>query len=347
MADAHQTAVVTAASAAASEHVSALSNRLEAAYSVRSSHGANSLTLAEVSDQLKRQHLQPGEAIGVIYPDIGEPFRTVFTRIIEGIEEKTKVRMHNYPIGANFEAAELNAQLKRNGTRVVIALGRQGLKSVAGLDSDIAVVIGGILSVPEPDSYNLTGISLTPDPGLLFARLKNLLPGVKRVMVVYNPQYNEWLIKLARDAAKAQGLELLTFQARDLATAARLYETAFGTADARHDAIWLPQDSTTVEETTILPLVLKESWNRGVPIFSSSLVHVKKGALFALYPNNLDLGRNLASSALSLLAGDTPRRGITPLRDVHTAVNLRTASHIGLNIGEEQQHSFDFVYPAP
>lgn len=348
MADARQTAVVTAASVAASEHVSTLSNRLEASYSVRPLQGgAHSPTLAEVTEQLKRQHLKPGEAIGVIYPDIGEPFRSVFTRIIEGIEEKTKVRMHSYPIGVSFEAAELNAQLKRNGTRVVIALGRQGLKSIAGLDSDIAVIIGGILSVPEPDSHNLTGISLTPDPALLFSRLKNLQPAVKRVLVVYNPLYNEWLIKLARDAAKAQGLELLTFQARDLASAARLYETAFGTADARHDAVWLPQDATTVEETTILPLVLKESWNRGVPIFSSSLAHVKKGALFALYPNNLDLGRNLASSALSLLAGDTPRRGIVPLRDVYTAVNLRTASHIGLQIGAEQQHSFDFVYPVP
>ena len=36
-----------------------------------------------------------------------------------------------------------------------------------------------------------------------------------------------------------------------------------------------------------------------------------------------------------------------PLREVHTAVNLRTANHIGLNISYQQQRSFDFVFPEP
>jgi putative ABC transport system substrate-binding protein len=303
--------------------------------------------MAQISEPSKRNSNQSGESISIIYPDIGEPFRAIFATIIEGIEEKTKTKVQSYPLGPNLDPAELNIQLKKNGAKVVIALGRQGLKTAAGLDNTIAVVIGGVLSVPEPDSRNLTGISLTPDPGLLFMRLKNLLPGIKRVMVIYNPQTNEWLIKLAREAAKAQGLELVTFQARDLASAARLYESTFASADGRQDAVWLPQDSTTVDETTVLPLVLKESWNRGVPIFSSSLVHVKKGALFALYPNNLELGRGLAAVALNLLTGDTPKRGIGPLREVHTAVNLRTASHLGLSISEQQQRGFDFVYPVP
>jgi putative tryptophan/tyrosine transport system substrate-binding protein len=181
----------------------------------------------------------------------------------------------------------------------------------------------------------------------LFSRLKNLLSGVKRVIVVYNPQYNDWLIKIAREAAKAQGLELIAYEARDLASAARMYEVAFASAESRRDAVWLPQDATTVDETTILPLVLKESWNRNVPVFSSSFLHVKKGALFALYPNNLELGRTLASSALAVMAGDFRRRGVSPLREVQTAVNLRTASHIGLTIGYQQQRSFDFIFPEP
>jgi putative ABC transport system substrate-binding protein len=163
--------------------------------------------------------------------------------------------------------------------------------------------------------------------------------------VVYNPQNNEWLIKLARDVAKAQGLELLAFEAKDLASAARQYEAAFAGVDGRRDAVWLPQDPTTVDEGTILPLVLKESWNRNVPVFSSSFLHVKKGALFALYPNNLELGRTLASSARAVLAGESRKRGVVPLREVHTAINMRTASHLGLSIGNQQRRSFDFIFP--
>lgn len=243
--------------------------------------------------------------------------------------------------------AELNRQLKRNGSRVVIALGRQGLKAASGLDRDIAVVVGGVLSVPEQVSHNLMGISLTPDPGLLFAHLKILLPGTRKVIVIYDPRHNEWLLTLARDAAKAQGLELVAQEARDLASAAHLYEAAFAAADSHHDAIWLPQDVTTVDEGTILPLVLKDAWNRSVPVFSSSMLHVKKGVLFALYPNNLDLGRHLAHTAQTVLAGGDRQHGMVPLRAVLTAVNLRTANHIGINLSYQQQHSFDFVFPEP
>ncbi len=321
-----------------------LPDRIETAMPGR---GRQLIALAESNEQVKRTDVQSAAAIAVIYPDIGEPYRSIFAKIIEGIEGQLKAQVHAYPMPPNAEPAELNAQLKRNGTKVAIALGRQGLKLASALDRDIAVVVGGVLAVPEAENRNLTGISLTPDPALLFARLKNLLPGVKRVLVVYDPQHNEWLIKLAREAAKAQGLELVAQEARDLASAARLYEAAFAGADGRRDAVWLPQDATTVDEGTVLPLVLKESWNRGVPIFSSSFLHVKKGALFALYPNNVELGRTLANSALGVLSGEARKRGVAPLREVHIAVNLRTASHMGLNIGYQQQRSFDFIFPEP
>ena len=305
------------------------------------------ISLAELSDQSRRSESIVAGSLAVVYPDIGEPYRSVFAKIIEGIEDGARHAVRSYPIAPNVESADLNALLKRNGTKAVIALGRQGLKAVAGIDRDIPVVVGGVLAVPEAENRNLMGVSLTPDPALLFSRLKSLMPGIKRVLVVYNPQNNDWLIKFARDAAKVHGLELLAYEARDLGTAARMYEAAFAGSDGKRDAVWLPQDGTTVEESTILPLVLKESWNRNVPVFSSSFLHVKKGALFALYPNNVELGRTLASSALAVMSGDSRKRGVVPLREVQTAVNLRTASHIGITIGYQQQRSFDSIFPEP
>jgi len=287
-------------------------------------------------------------AIAVIYPDLGEPYRSIFSEIITGIEEQAHAPVRRYPIGPNLSAADLNEQLQRKGTRVVIALGRQGLKTAASLARNFAVVVvGGVLSVPEAENQSLTVISLTPAPDLLFAGLKSLLPGVKKVIVIYDPQHNAWLLALAQAAAKAQGLELVAREARDLASAARLYEATFAAADKRYDAIWLPQDATTVDEGTILPLVLKEAWSRGVPVFSSSLLHVRKGVLFALYPDNRGLGRTLAQTAQAVLAGGERPQGMLPLRAVLTAVNLRTASHLGVNIDYQQQRRFDAVFPEP
>ncbi len=298
--------------------------------------------LAQSGDTARRP---AGEAVAVLFPDIGEPYRKVFTEIIDGIEDGGKLRVRSYPVAGNADLAELQATLKRNGSRVVIALGRQGVKAASGLEPALGVVVGGVSSVPDADK--LSGISLSPDPALLFARLKSLLPAVRRVIVVYNPQNSEALMRQAREAARGLGLELSAFDAADLAGAARRYEAAFAGADGRHDALWLPPDPTTVDEATILPIVLRESWNRNVPIFSSSILHVKKGALFALYPNNYELGRELAGLAAALLQGEPARRGVSPLRAVRIAFNWRTASHIGLNIDAGQQRTFDFLFPEP
>lgn len=288
----------------------------------------------------------PG-AIAVIYPDIGEPYRSVFIKIIDGIEESVRARITTLPVGPNRTAADVADELRRKDIKVVIALGRQGLKAVSGLDREIGVIASGVLSAPPEEGKSIPVFSLTPDPALLFTRLKSLAPAVRRIHVVYESRQNSWLITLARDAARNQGYELATYEVVDLKNAVRQYQDIFASIDPRREAVWLPQDSTTADEATILPLVLQEAWTRNIPVFSSSVGHVRRGALFALYPNNAELGRNLASSAKGYLSGSIGKRsGTTPLREVLAAVNLRTAGHLGLESAARQQN-FDLVFPEP
>jgi putative ABC transport system substrate-binding protein len=287
----------------------------------------------------------PGEPVAVLFPDLGDPYRKVFSEIIGGIHALAPQRVRAYPVSDTQNGPELAATLRRNGTRVVVALGRQGLKAAAAVDAPLGVVVGGVSSVPDADQQ--IGICLTPDPALLFAQLKSLMPGVRRVIVIYNPEHNEWLVRLAREAARALGLALAAHEARDLRAAARLYRDVIGNAAGGRDALWLPIDPTTVDEATIMPIVLRDAWNRGVPIFSSSLYHIGKGVLFSLYPNNAELGRSLGSLAAALLAGDALVPGVTPLRDVNAALNLRTASHFGIAVTPSLQRAFQYVYPPP
>jgi putative ABC transport system substrate-binding protein len=283
--------------------------------------------------------------IAVFYPDIGEPYRSVFSKIIEGIEESAQAKVSSFAVGSNFNAQAISGELKRQDIRVVIALGRNGLKAASALDKDFGVIAGGIVSVPETEVRNGAILTLAPDPALLFARLKTLSPKTQRVFVVFEPRQNAWLIRLAKDAARDQGIELVAQEASDLKSALIVYQSIFATADAKRDALWLPQDSTTVDDSLVLPLVLQESWSKGIPVFSSNVSHVKRGALFALYPNNMELGRNLATSALGMASGSPVARGMLPLRDVLAALNTRTASHLGLAPSSAQQRGFNLLFP--
>ena len=283
-------------------------------------------------------------SIAVIYPDIGEPYRSVFAQIINGIEEKAKGRVSNFAIGPNVDVGELNNSLRQQDTRVVIALGRQGVKVASALEGNYGVVAGGVLMAPDDEVHNLQVNSLSPDPALLFSRLKGMMPKVRRIFTVYDPRQNEWMIKLGREAAVSQGLELVAYEAQDLRSAMHAYQEILASVDNSKDALWLPQDSTTVEESTVLPMVLKESWDNNLAVFSSSFGHVRRGVLFSLYPNNVELGRHLAGSALGMMAsGGSDASNMLPLREVLMAINLRTAKHLGLNISRPQ--SFDMAFP--
>lgn len=282
-------------------------------------------------------------AIAVLYPDLEEPYRSIFTKIIEGIEAQVGAPVASYAVGGANSAQEVMAQLKRHDIKVVIALGRQGMKVASALDNEFGVVVGGVVSPPTADGRSFPVVSLAPDPKMLFERLKHFMPDVRRVTVVYDPKQNAWLMRLARDAARIHGLELQAIEASDLKSAVRVYQEVLAGVDPKRDALWLPQDSTTVEESSVLPLILENAWNRNLVVFSSNVTHVKRGALFSLFPNNVALGRQLASSAMSLPSGNAAL--VVPMKDALLAVNTRTASHLGLQLSSRQQ-AFDLVFPA-
>lgn len=284
------------------------------------------------------------DTIAVIYPDIGAPYREIFEKIIEGIEDKVGTKVVNYPVNDDTDITQLNASLLRQNIKAVIALGRQGMKTATTLNKSLEVVVGGVLTVPENETRGQTVISLSPDPALLFARMKILMPSAKRVFVVYDPGFNGWLMKLAKEAARAQGLELVAYEAVDVRNAVKFYQNIFSEADGQADVLWLPQDPTTVEDSSILPMVLQDSWNQGIAVFSSNFSYVRRGVLFSLYPDNVALGKSLAGLAQDILvSGGYGRHGMMPLRDVKSAVNLRTAKHLGIN--PRRQQSFDTTIP--
>jgi putative ABC transport system substrate-binding protein len=282
--------------------------------------------------------------IAVIYPDIGEPYRSVFEQIITGIEDKANSHIVKFAMGQNVDVAVLKDSLRQQNVKVVIALGRQGMKIASALDKNIGVVVGGVITAPEAEVSGLPVNSLSPDPELLFSHLKELMPSVRRVFAVYDPRQNGWMIRLAKEAALAQGLELVAFESQDLRGAMKNYQDIFATADSRHDALWLLQDSTTVEDGSVFPMVLQESWGRNLAVFSSSIVHVRRGVLFSLYPDNAEMGRHLAETALEYIAsGDYGEHGMILLREVLMAINLRTADHLGLK--PNLKRNYGMVFP--
>lgn len=279
--------------------------------------------------------------VAVLYPETGEPYRTVFEQVAQGVE--SRVAMRRYALRATTDVAELQQALDVGKPVAIIALGQRGMKTARALSTRVPKIVGAVLAPPGEVADGMSGISLTPDPELLFARLHGLVPRIRRVVVVYSEAQNGWLITLAKTAAETHGLELVARRADDLPAAAQVYREVLGSNRDDQTAVWLPMDTLALDEVTLVPMILERAWNGRMVIFSSSLVHVSKGALFALYPDNQKMGRHLADMALKSTNSTTAV--FLPLRDTRFAINVRSASHLGIEV-DPMKLGVDLVFPA-
>jgi putative ABC transport system substrate-binding protein len=284
--------------------------------------------------------------VAIFFPAIREPYRTVFSNIISGIEQGTGRSATQFEITEAGSFGEAGAWLGEAKPKVIIALGRRGLAAAKEIEGAPPIIAGGAMLTPKDAGVGVDGISLVADPDRLFGALQRIDPTVRRIVTVYNPERSQWLIDYAVKAAEQRGLVLIAKPARDLRDAVRVYREIFEDRDLRGAALWLPQDPATVDTNTVLPMVLAEAWDQNRLVFSSLLGHVPRGVLFAMYPDNEAMGRSLAELAMRRISKNSSNGGIKPLKDLKFAINLRTADHLGLSFSKEQERQFDLTFPA-
>jgi len=287
--------------------------------------------------------LAAAPSVAVIYPELRAPYNKIFDDIADGVEKKVNGRTKRYILPKDYSQKDLNDWIRKNDIKVCVALGGRGEKAANQFEQNIPIVLSGVL---QPKSVAHPGISFTASPDQLFAKLKQQKLGIKHVIVVYNPDKTEWLIKKAKSAAKKHELELITYTTFSLSESAKKYREIFKRLRVADSAIWLPPDSTSMDNRTLLSFVLEKSWARNVAVFSSNFAHVNKGVLFSMYPDNVKLGQSLGAVALEELNGGTKLDEMVPVEELKTAFNKRTAEHLGVRFNKSDLRKYDAVFPS-
>lgn len=284
-------------------------------------------------------------AVGVLYPDIREPFRSVFLSIARGVSDELGQETPLRPLAEGEETQKIQDWITENGLKSVVALGSRGpLLSDEFNGTKVPVVVGAVHMSPELQADRYYGIALSPDPALLLRRLKTIAPGMKRVTVVYHRDRDQWMIDRARPAMERLGLELNAVGVDRLQEAAGVYRDILANQDSTTEGLWLLQDSAVLDEQAVLPMILKEAWNRKLIVFSSNPSHVRRGVLFALYPDNYRMGRSLGAMARRTQS-EGNGRGMVLLGDLSMALNVRTAEHLGLKVSRDLLREVELVFP--
>ena len=228
---------------------------------------------------------------------------------------------------------DIGKALRASPPDLVFAVGLKAAMAAKLEIFDAPVVFCMVLN-PETHGLpasNMTGIALRTSAEVQLSTLRSMLPSRHRVGLLYDEEQSGTFVRDALQAAKRQGLELVTVAVRrhdEIPKAVRALLPQI-------DVLWLIQDQTVVSESAI-PFFLESTLEAKIPMFTFSSTLVQQGALGALVVDPWTVGQQAARVALSRLNEPTAYAGLllAPERQ-QLALNMNSAEYLGLALSPE------------
>jgi putative ABC transport system substrate-binding protein len=286
--------------------------------------------------------LSAKEKIAVVYPVVREPFSSIYRDFLAGIKSGYPGEVVEYPVNG-IEGEKLSRELSKNDApKAFIALGTKSLNFI--LASKVDKPVFAAVTKLNTRQVVAGGVLLKPGAEVYLDRLMEIAPNTSRIHVVYNPEIHRELIAQAAAYLNKSNIEFHAVAATDIRKAALGFRKIVEGA-SHGDAVWLISDSGLIDES-LLSLVLDAAWDKHLAVFSSNPLFVKRGALFAIYPDNVVIGIRLGNMVEKALSGKQ-KATLMSLRDVKIAFNERTGNHIGIKLSSKTRENVDLFLPEP
>jgi putative ABC transport system substrate-binding protein len=285
---------------------------------------------------------QARELIAVIKAREAEPYDVALKSLRRILKEKgIDARIEEFFVGDELPGRDDRlAEIRRRNPNLIVTMGSAATERVARVVKDTPVLFcmalnplaSGFIRSMGGSGNNLAGASLDVPPQVQFEAIRSLVPNLKKIGVIYNPQQTETVVQQARRSAREMGLELL---AVPISSGEKVPE-ALRTLEKSVDALWSVADSTTFTSASMEFIFLQTLRNK-IPFMGLSPAFVKAGALMALAIDYQDVGTQCGGLATRILSGENPGSlPITTPQKVVLHVNLKTAETIDLKIPAER-----------
>ncbi len=281
--------------------------------------------------------------LSVGFPQLKHPFVVAFH---EGLKETGFIDGENMTIEYCWaeelydRLPALAADLVRRKVDVIVATGEPPLRAAASATSTIPVVFvtggdpvqsGLVASLARPGG-NMTGFTAIATELLpkRFELLSELVPKARTIALLVNPNatsFSEVTIRLAQQAARAKGIQLLIVKAGDDGD----FDAAFASISQQHaDALIVNADAFFfAQRERIVALAARYA----VPATYELQEFVGAGGLISYGPNVASLRRQVGVYAGKILKGAKPADlPIQQPTKFDLMINLKTAKTLGLTV---------------
>ena len=242
-------------------------------------------------------------------------------------------------IGDNNFNPKITNEIRKLKPDLILGLGTKSANNLHTYINDIPVVFSMVLNPnfinsnhqSGKNNKNITGVSLSIPVIKQFSTLKEMIPNLKTIGVIYNPYENSELIKEAQTAAKQLNLDLVAVDV----SYEREVPMTLNNLIKYVDVIWLIVDRM-VNSVESRKNIILEGFRNDIPVMGLSEKVVRAGAAFAVSADYRNVGFQSGNLAVKILNGDEPSQlpYEYPQKTI-IYINERIVDSIGLKISEK------------
>ncbi|MFW2371486.1 MAG: ABC transporter substrate-binding protein [Gammaproteobacteria bacterium] len=242
---------------------------------------------------------------------------------------------------SNNDTQSSSVDLEFSKTELIFTLGSQATKLVLSKQQSAPVVSSLILSENLlSQSSHATGIVMRYPMSVQLQWIKNVLPDVKRVGILYSPDKNSQLVAEAKLQADKMALKIVAIAVDN----PRNLPAALDEMYRRSDVLMAIPDTAIYSGKTLKQVMLSSFRNR-VPLVGLSRNWVKAGAIYAIEGDFKSIGVQSAELAESIMRNKKmPEGGFYFPNAVNLIVNEKTMRHMRRDIDSHIIDSAAHVY---
>lgn len=249
--------------------------------------------------------------------------------------------------GNTGTAAQIARKYVGERPDVIVALATPSAQAVVAATREVPVVYSAVTDPVaaklvkswEASGTNVTGVSDLSPLDKHLELIKRVVPGAKRVGVIYSPgeANSVAIVEALKKAAQAAGLSLVEGAAARTVDVPGAAQSLVG----KVDVIYAPTDNNVMSAFEGIAKVAQQA---RLPVVAADTDAVKRGAVAALGLNYYDLGRQTGKLVVRVLKGESPGKMASQLSssfELH--VNPGAAQKQGLTLPDELVKSAKFV----
>jgi len=243
--------------------------------------------------------------------------------------------------GSNEKVKEAASGFVRDHVDVIYAVSSNVTQQVSKVAHDVPVVFNvvgdpiglGVAKTLASSGTNFTGCSVGQYTGKRLEILKSFLPGVHKVLVLYDPTnaYSQQAITVLEKAAPDQGMTIIKKQVKSPDDVVKIMKD---TKQGQYDAFF---NFGEAKVSTVSKIVADRAKEIKLPTLSTGKNFAEEGTLITYGASWLELGRQCASVMDKILHGVKPADiPIQSPAKVELTVNMKTAALLGITFPKDQ-----------